>query len=388
MRLATSSTGTTGPAPWVFDVLLGIGVMLTVSWLIAANVGGTGADGWAYLWAVGLGALMLVRRRVPLLVAIASGAAVIGYHAVGYPPIGVAVPLAAAVFSAAEFGRTIGAVLVSAAVIALALYYRLSVGQDPGFVVGYELPSQALLLLGAVAFGDSVRSRRQLRHQSARIAAMTAERVEQEAERRVMSERLEIARELHDSVGHALTVVSLHGQVLDESLPDDDDEARRSLRAITDTTSATFADLRRTVQSLRSEQGAPRSPLRLSDLQTVLRPAEQAGMTVTSRVEVDSELPPTVEAAVYRIVQESVVNVVRHADASSLDVAVLAADGRVTVTIANDGGARGPVRKDGNGIAGMRERAQLLGGTFSAGPTGAGFEVRAVIPIEAERETD
>src|SRR5690606_31951309 len=139
-----------------------------------------------YLWAVGLGALMLVRRRVPLLVAIASGAAVIGYHAVGYPPIGVAVPLAAAVFSAAEFGRTIGAVLVSAAVIALALYYRLSVGQDPGFVVGYELPSQALLLLGAVAFGDSVRSRRQLRHQSARIAAMTAERVEQEAERRVM----------------------------------------------------------------------------------------------------------------------------------------------------------------------------------------------------------
>src|SRR5690606_9224039 len=142
--------------------------------------------------------------------------------------------LAAVMFSAAEFGRAMGAAVVSAAVITIALSYRLAIGQDPAYLIAYELPAQALLLAGAVALGDGVRSRRELRRQSERIAAMTAEGDEREAERRVMTERLEIARELHDSVGHALTVVTLHGQVLEESLTPQDEELRRSLRAITD----------------------------------------------------------------------------------------------------------------------------------------------------------
>jgi len=376
------------PAPWVIDALLAAAVAATVAWLIAANIGGMGVAGWEYLWAVALGGLLLLRRRYPLLVAVLSGAAVIGYHAAGHAPIGVAVPLAAAVFSAAELGRSVGAAAVSAVVIAVALSYRLAIGQDPTYLVAYELPAQALLLAGAVALGDGVRSRRELRRQSERIAAMTAERYEREAERRVMAERLEIARELHDSVGHALTVVTLHGQVLEELIPPEDEDARRALRAITDTTSTTFADLRRTVLSLRTEGSVSRSPLRLSDLDSALAPATQIGVDVALRVSITTALPSAVEMTIYRIVQESIVNVVRHAHASRVDVTVEEADGAAEVSVVNDGcgdpsePAKGS--REGSGIAGMRERTALLGGDFSAGRSGSRFIVRARIPIDAE----
>ena len=376
------------PAPWVFDVLLGIGVALTVSLFIAADISRNEPDAWAYLWAAGLGALMLVRRRYPVLVVIMSVAALISYYAAGYPPIGVAVPLAAAVFSAAEFGRMGAAVIASIVVITISVGYRLAIGQDPAYVVGYELPGHALLLAGAIALGDSVRSRRELRRQGARIAELTAERFARQAEQRVMAERLAIARELHDSVGHALTVVALHTQVVEEALGTDEGEARRSLKAIADTTEATFGDLRRTVASLRKEGVPVRSPHRLSDLDSATLPARQAGLEVTTRMQLRSSPSPTVEAAVYRLVQESITNVVRHAEATRVDIDVREGDdGMLTVAVVNDGPAspRAP-RVDspdsGNGIAGMRERAQLLGGSFSAGPEGSGFAVRASIPME------
>jgi signal transduction histidine kinase len=203
-----------------------------------------------------------------------SVAALISYYAAGYPPIGVAVPLAAAVFSAAEFGRMGAAVIASIVVITISVVYRLAIGQDPAYVV-YELPGHALLLAGAIALGDSVRSRRELRRQGARIAELTAERFARQAEQRVMAERLAIARELHDSVGHALTVVALHTQVVEEALGTDEGEARRSLKAIADTTAATFGDLRRTVASLRKEGVPVRSPHRLSDLDSATLPASR-----------------------------------------------------------------------------------------------------------------
>lgn len=377
------------PAPWVFDVLLGISVALTVSLFIASDISQTNPDPWAYLWAVGLGALMLVRRQYPVLVVIMSAAALISYYAAGYPPIGVAVPLAAAVFSAAEFGRVGAAVVAVIVVVGISVLYRLAVGQDPAYVVGYELPGHALLLAGAIALGDSVRSRRELRRQSDRIAQLTAERFARQAEQRVMAERLAIARELHDSVGHALTIVALHTQVVEEAVDTDDDEVRRSLKAIADTTAATFADLRRTVASLRKDGAPVRAPHRIADLESAIQPARQAGLEVTTHVHLRSPPSPTVDAAVYRMVQESITNIVRHTQATRADIDIHEHDGKVKVAIVNDG-PRSPrsVRFDsadgGNGIAGMRERAHLLGGSFSAGPEGAGFAVRASIPLEVE----
>lgn len=375
------------PAPWVLDLLLGIGVALTVSLFIAADVDQTDPDGWAYLWAVALGALMLARRRHPVIVVVLSLAAVIAYYVAGYPPIGVAVPLAAAVFSAAEYRHVPTAVIASAFWILMSVAYRLAVGQDPAFVVGYELPGNALLLAGAIALGDSVRGRRESRRQAAEIAALTADRLERESAQRAMSERLAIARELHDSVGHALTVITLHAQVAEEALGTDDGEVQRSLAVISDTTAATFADLRQTVAGLRRQDETSRSPLRIADLDAALLPARHAGLQVRTEVDVHSTLAPHLEAAIYRIVQESVTNIVQHADASHVDVQIAEGAGMVTVSVVNDD--RGAPRADpqasprrGNGIPGMRERAQLLGGTLAAGAHGSDFAVRASIPLE------
>jgi signal transduction histidine kinase len=379
------------PAPWVLDGLLGIGVTLVVSLFIAADINDTEPDGWAYLWAVGLGAPMLVRRQYPMIVVILSAVGVVAYYASGYPAIGVAVPLAAAVFSASEYGRVGTSIAASVAVLIISTGYRLAIGQNPGVVV-YELPGHALLLAGAIALGDSVRSRREVRRKSSQIAALTVERYAREAEKRAMSERLSIARELHDSVGHAMTVVTLHTQIAEEALDSDDVSeadkaaAREALDTIAATTATTFEELRRTVANLRRQDGAARPSLRINDLESAILPAKQAGLDVHARVSVLSPLPPTVEAAVFRIVQESITNVVRHADAVHVDVDIRQTDDAVAVSVVNDSrpgpshlpGGRGST---GSGLEGMRERAHLLGGTFSAGPHDAGFAVHASFPL-------
>ncbi len=381
------------PAPWVLDGLLGVGVTLVVSLFIASDIEGTEPDGWAYLWAVGLGALMLVRRRYPMIVVVLSAGAVISYYASGYPAIGVAVPLAAAVFSAAEFGRVAASITVSVAVLAISVGYRLAIGQDPAVVVGYELPGHALLLAGAIAFGDSVRSRRELRKKSSEVAALTVERYARETEKRAMSERLAIARELHDSVGHALTVITLHAQIAEEALGasevGDADElaALEALQVMSRTTSATFEDLRRTVASLRKEDGAFRPPLRINDLESAIFPAKQAGLDVRAQVAVRSPLPSSVEAAIFRIVQESITNVVRHANALHVEVDIRQTGDAVDVSVVNDSKSAEHGRVEmsgcaGSGLDGMRERAHLLGGTFSADHQDTGFAVRASFPLE------
>lgn len=389
-EIAPAAEARSRTAPWALDVLLGIGVTLVVSLSIAADIQGARPDGWAYLWAVGLGALMLVRRRYPMIVVILSAGAVVAYYASGYPAIGVAVPLAAAVFSAAEYGRVTASIVASVAVLVISTAYRLAIGQDPAVVVGYELPGHALLLAGAIAFGDSVRSRRELRKKSSEIAALTVERYARDTEKRAMSERLVIARELHDSVGHALTVVALHTQIAEEALDADDVDravAREALAIVGTTTSATFEDVRRTVAHLRKDDRVARPPLRITDLDSAILPATQAGLEVRTSVTLRSPLPSSTETAVFRIVQESITNVVRHADARRVEVHISQTADAVEVSVVNDdtpgaGDRMGTTEGPGRGLEGMRERAQLLGGTFSAGPHGSGFAVRASLPLE------
>lgn len=382
VRMTRGSTGSAARLPaWAVDALIGVGVTLVVSAVIAADAEGGRLEAWAYLWAVGLGGLMLVRRRHPVLVVILSLGALISYYAAGFPPIGVAVPLAAAVFSAAQLGRVAVAVAASAAVLVISVGYRLGVGQDPAFVLGYDLPGHALLLAGAIALGDSFRSRAELRERAAQISRLTEERVARAAQERVTAERLEIARDLHDSVGHALTVISLHTQVVEEAMEAGDDElAGSSLEVVRATASATLGELRATVAGLRREGSGP--PPRLSDLGALVEPAEAAGLEVASRVTVPPDLPVQVESGIYRIVQEALTNVARHSDATRVRIEVEAADGAVRVTVADNGSATGTTGAEpGHGIGGMRERAELLGGSLDAGIAPHGFVVRAIIPV-------
>ncbi|MER6829165.1 histidine kinase [Streptosporangium sp. NPDC000563] len=369
--------------PWAVDALIGVGVTLVLSIVISAGQGGRQSpDPIAHLWAVGLGALMLVRRRHPTAVLAVTALGLFAYYAAGHPAVGVAVPVAAALFSAAEFGRLVHAVVTATVVIAVSLFFRLIEGEDFSFVVGYELAGHVLLMAAAIALGDGLRSRRTVQAGARRIAELTAQRYRQEADARLHAERLAIARELHDSIGHTTSVISLHADVARESLGHDEARTRAALDLIKSTSTRTMSELRRTVALLRTPGENPRSVLSLSGVGSLRETAAAAGIDLDLEMRVTTELPATVDACAFRIVQEAVTNIVKHSRGTRARVVALDDGAVLRLSVTDDGPGQGPDSGAGHGIAGMRERAETLGGTLTAGREPAGFTVRAVLPLE------
>lgn len=376
---------------WLGDALLGLVVTAVVSVVISAGQAGE-PQPLAYAWALGLGAIMLARRRFPRIVLLVTALGLFAYYAAGYPAIGIAVPVAAALFSAAEAGRLGTAVSTATAVLVVATAYRLATGQDASFVVGYELITHLTGMAAAIALGDGLRSRRALIAGEREMAALSAQQQAQAAEQRRRDERLAVARDLHDTLGHSLAVISLYSDVAREALVADDaggqdteSEAVPALSEIKRASSRAMADLRSTVTVLRTDESGDRSAT-LASLDGLLEPARRAGLQVSATVSVDpAELPPAVDAEAYRIVQEAITNVVRHADAERLRVEISADDDQVRIVVSDDGRAEaagiGRSVAGGHGIAGMTERAQALGGWLRAGPAADGFVVRVVLPL-------
>ncbi|MER5457304.1 sensor histidine kinase [Micromonospora sp. NPDC002389] len=371
--------------PWLTDVLLGVGVTAVVSVVITANEGGRQEpDRIAYLWAVGLGALMLARRRYPVVVLAVTVLGLFAYYAAGYPAVGLAVPVAAALFSAAEQGRLAASISAAVVVVVVSVVVRLAEGQNFSFVVGYELAGHVLLMGAAIALGDSLRSRRTAQTDARRIAELTEERYRQEADARVQGERIAIARDLHDSLGHTTSVIALHADVAREALGRDEEATRSALELIRATARRSMDDLRRTVALLRRDDDPPRTVVSLAHLDAVTGAAGAAGFDVDVQVRVHSALPAPVEAAAYRIVQEAVTNVVRHSAGSRVEIRIAQDDRQVTVSVTDSGADRPTTDRatdGGNGIAGMRERAQSLGGSLTAEHQATGFAVRAELPL-------
>ncbi|MGA4838873.1 sensor histidine kinase [Streptomyces sp. G45] len=208
-----------------------------------------------------------------------------------------------------------------------------------------------------------------------------------EAEQRAATEeRLRIARELHDVVGHHISLINVQSAAALRRLRKDPEggaeRADAALDAIKQSSKEALRELRATLGVLRqADEAAPTAPVpgldRLGDL---VDAARLAGLQVRVRTSGETgPLPTEVDLAAYRIVQESLTNVARHAHAGTVTVHVAHAPGQVTVEITDDG--RGPTAGPGSGISGMRERARALGGELTAGPApGRGFTVRARLP--------
>jgi len=238
----------------------------------------------------------------------------------------------------------------------------------------------------AAAVGDATRSRR------AYIAAIEqraidAERTrEDEARRRVEEERLRIARELHDVTAHSLSIIALQAGAAEKAVRRDPDSAIAALHTIRVTSKDSLEELRAMLGVLRSaEEDAPLSPAgRLERLPELVAAVEQAGVHVTLDIGHDlGDIPAYADVSAYRIVQEAITNVARHAQASSARVVVSRAGEELVLEISDDGrGATAETAVEGHGIAGMRERVAALGGTFEAGPVrGGGFRVAARLPL-------
>jgi signal transduction histidine kinase len=209
--------------------------------------------------------------------------------------------------------------------------------------------------------------------------------------REALSEqRLQIARELHDIVAHAMSVVAVQAGVGSHLIATRPEEAAKSLRAVEATARAALAETRSLLGVMRDEDYdlAGRSPLPgLDNLRALVQRVADAGQPVTLRVEGSPRaLPHSLELSVYRIVQEALTNVVRHAAPPVKATVIISYDdnGAVVVEVTDDGRVTGNKIGDGHGLAGMAERVSLLGGELSAGPrTGGGYRIRARLPAEA-----
>jgi signal transduction histidine kinase len=263
----------------------------------------------------------------------------------------------------------------------------------------------AAWVLMPTALGSAVRLRRAYLD-AVRARAEHAERTrEEEARRRVAEERLRIARELHDVTAQHLALANAQAGTLAHLLRGQPDQVHKILADLAATTSAALRELKATVGLLRHEgtedshegtedtedtEGAssPTAPglARLADLTASFR---SAGLDVTVSTEGEPrQLTPAADLTAFRIVQEALTNVTKHATAKAARVRLAYAHDRLTLTVADDGGTIGsapptpPVPGGGFGLVGMRERAQSVGGRLRAGPRpGGGFEVRAELPL-------
>jgi signal transduction histidine kinase len=258
------------------------------------------------------------------------------------------------------------------------------------------LPSFVIFIL-AVALGEVVRGRRALAAETARRLELAEEEQRSEAARLLAEERLRIARELHDTVAHSMATITVQaGSALHVLSPAHDGAVREALVSIRETSKTALGEMRAVLGQLREGAGAAGAPaapaiqaperLGLGRLPELRAAVTAAGSPV--RVSVEGEagpLPPAVDHAAYRILQESLTNVLRHAvSGTEAEVSLQYAPDSVTITVANDGCVPFGRPGTGNGLRGMHERATAAGGELEAGPRPeGGFLVTAKLPRQA-----
>ncbi len=250
----------------------------------------------------------------------------------------------------------------------------------------------ALLVLGlaAIAIGASARNRRLHVADLVERANAIARETEQRAQLASAAERALIAREMHDIVAHSLSVMVALADGAGAALTRSPTSAQAAIDQLSETGRAALADMRRVLGVLREDDAQFGPTPGETDLDELVGRFRLAGMHVQLSVSGD-QLPSDtgLQLAVYRIVQESLTNSLRHAQAGHVSVSIARTDQAVVVEVADDGGAGTPrsgrvaERGGGRGVIGMRERATIYGGTVEAGPHASGWRVRAVLPWEA-----
>jgi MYXO-CTERM domain-containing protein len=370
-------------SPALVDGLLAYTVAMAVGVAVFTSSADRQPGSWpAYLFAVGFGLILLLRRRHPVLVLTLTSLGICVYYALEYPPIGLALPIAAALFSAAEAGQLRIGIIVSLILVGLAVYFQVVGGRNVGQLIGYELPPVIALMGASLALGDGARSRRLLRESQRERERQARLEQERRATEQRTADRLRLARDLHDALGHNVALISLQSAVAAEALPARVPEAQQAVAEIRDISLATMTELRGTVRRLRSLDSPVDLPGGLNDLPALVEQARGNGLDVLIAETGDQRVvPDALDQVVYRIVQEALTNIIRHANAASAVVTLDRGPDALTVIIRDDG--RGAAKMvAGNGIRGMTERAAEWGGSLtviSPGPD-AGTVVTAVLP--------
>jgi signal transduction histidine kinase len=380
---------------WVFDgglalVAAGVSTIFFVVELVGTGLPrGTLALGYALALLHTLP--LAARRRFPLAVLATSVASGLAFATLGLPPVFLGVAILVAVYSVAAYGDR----WVSLAGLAAAAVGSAAVQLTPARFQ-WPTPVTNTLVIGvAWLLGHFAHN---YRAYAARLEERTAELEqarEELARRAVTEERLRLARELHDVVAHAMSVIAVQSGVGAHVANTQPQEAAKALAAIEATSRAALTELRRLLGVLRqdSEPQGDLTPVPgLADLDALLAEVAKAGLAVRLRVEgTPSPLPAGVDLSAYRIVQEALTNVVKHAGPARAQVTICYRDQDVTVEVTDDGPGVGAPTGDGrarvgHGLIGMRERVAAFGGDLEVGPRpGGGFRVAARLPLAADR---
>jgi signal transduction histidine kinase len=323
---------------------------------------------------------LIARRRQPAAVLALCLAVALAYSAANYYPRGLVFPAVIVAFWAAMMAgrRRLGWLSIVGGYLVFVVLLPVSGAQprsSPAWVAGI---AAWMLLLGAVA--EIVRIRRE------RAAEAAAARSEQ-ALRVAGEERLRIAQELHDVLAHNLSLINVQAGVALHLIDERPEQTRTALSAIKGASKEALSELRSVLDVLRApDEPAPKAPADgLDRLESLISRIRDAGVPVTTRVDGSPRsLPPGVDRAAYRIAQEALTNVIRHAAGEPAALQLAYRERDLVVQIDNDAGS-GAVNGSaggGNGIPGMRERAAAVGGVLEAGPTShGGFRVRATLPL-------
>lgn len=354
-----------------------------------------------YVLLIVSGLALAARRKWPVQVFITTALASLTYYAIGYSdgPGWIALFIALYTLTAYGDGRR-SLAIAGAGIAALATGWLISAaGIQPRQAIGWVFFRIAASVMAA-ALGESVRSRRVIAAEALERARQAERTREEEARSRVDAERLRIAREVHDTVAHAIAIINVQAGVTAYLLDKRPERARDALVTIEQTSAQTLHEMRAVLGVLRdSDSGRVPHP-GLEQVSELTAMAREAGLDVKlDAPSPTAPLPSAVDHTIYRILQESFTNVIRHAGPTRVTVALDYGPDVLEVRVTDEGArnvsgddavdprpAAHPVNASsagtGRGIIGMRERCELLGGELTARPRACGgFEVKARLPL-------
>jgi signal transduction histidine kinase len=371
----------------VFACLLAAASVLATAFGTRVQPSGAGWDLVRYV-AILVACLPLPWRRWhPMRVLYVVAPAVVVLVALGTPGPTL-LPAAAVIYSIATTSQRRTSVKAMLGVVVGVAIGAMVASGGPAWAT--VLSSPPLVIVGWLA-GENTRARRSY---AQGLVARAEERERERADRAlraIVDERLRIARDLHDIVAHAMSVIAVRSGVARVVLDTQPDEAREALGIIETTSKRALNEMRLLVGVLRqSTDGAELVPAPgLADISELVDQVHQAGVDVDIDVQADTPaLPAGVDLSAYRIIQEALTNVVRHAGPTTAHVTIRHCHGQLEIEVVDEGAPAGRMPAQapggqGHGLVGMRERVGLFGGDLSAGPNGKGFRVFAVLPFDA-----
>lgn len=341
-----------------------------------------------YILLIASGAVVCMRRQFPVAVFAITALASLTYYTLDFPDGPGWLGLFVALYSLTAYGdgrRSLAIAGVGITVLA-AGWLVAATDIEPRAAIGWVFFRIGASVMSA-ALGESVRTRRVIAADALERAELAERTRDEEARARVDEERLRIAREVHDTVAHAIAIINVQSGVTAHLLDKRPERTREALESIEQTSSQALHEMRSILGVLRDTNDGRVPHPGLGQIDELIATSRYAGLDIKlESAPPTAALPSAVDSAAYRILQESLTNVIRHVGSTRVSVGLDYGVDSLEVRVTNEGGqtplngarSAGP----GRGIVGMRERCQLLGGDLDAGPlAGGGFAVTARLPF-------